>query len=339
MHSLGSVLCVDDNTNNLQILSQLLEHAGYQVRATPSGEFAIKALEVFHPEVILLDIRMPGLDGFETCRRIKAHPHHRIIPILFLSASQDNDDRMTAFQVGAADFISKPFLAEEVLARVNVHAQLYKMNQNLEQLVEERTKELHSSWLEILNELGRAAEYRDNETGHHIIRVGLFCYLIARAFGLHEEDAITIRHASAMHDVGKIGIPDHILLKPGKLTPEEFDIIKIHPEVGADIINKDVSPLLYAAHVCALTHHERWDGTGYPNGLKGEAIPLFGRIVALADVFDALTTVRPYKDAWSNESAIEYINKGRNSHFQTEIVDAFLNCLPKVIEVQKQYRN
>jgi len=253
---------------------------------------------------------MPDVDGYEVCRRLKRNPKVNKIPVIFVTARGESEDESLGFQVGAVDYIIKPFSPPIVKERIKIHLRLQNQNRVLEEKVRQRTMELHDTQLEVIRSLGMAAEYKDNETGLHVIRMSHYAAIIGRAMGKSEVECDLILNAMPMHDVGKIGIPDNVLLKAGKLDSEEWDIIKKHPEIGAKIIGTHNDPLLHMAREVALTHHEKWNGKGYPNGLAGKDIPLSGRICAVADVFDALTTERPYKKAWSVPEALDFLQQG-----------------------------
>jgi putative two-component system response regulator len=253
--------------------------------------------------------------------------------VLFITAKESPEDEQKGFDLGCVDYITKPVSAPRVRARVRTHLALHDQNRSLEAAVRDRTRELQRTRLEIIQRLGRAAEFRDNETGMHVIRMSHASQIIALELGLPELEAETLLQAAPMHDIGKIGIPDRVLLKPGKLDAEEWVIMRRHPEIGHGIIGSHTSPLLIMAAEVALSHHEKWDGSGYPRGLRGDAIPLASRIVAVADVFDALTSVRPYKPAWPVEAAVAELVRGSGGHFEPRIVDAFLARLPDVLAV------
>ncbi|MCG8569551.1 MAG: two-component system response regulator [Spirochaetes bacterium] len=340
------ILIVDDNTINIKILNDLLREQ-FKVSAATNGKEALDIVFSQNPpDLILLDIMMPGMDGYEVCKQIMMNEKTREIPVIFVTAKGEATDEERGFKVGAVDYITKPIKPSVVFARVQTHLdlkeareKLQNQNQILEQKVVERTKEVVETRLEIIQRLGRAAEYKDNETGMHVIRMSKISQLIALAAGEKKEFAELILNAAPMHDVGKIGIPDHILLKPGKLTAEEWSIMKKHPQIGANIIDQHPSALLTQAHAAALTHHEKWDGSGYPAGLKETSIPLIGRIVAIADVFDALTSKRPYKEPWPIEQAIDLIESEKNKHFDPELVDAFLTIIEEVKAIHCQFQN
>jgi len=336
----NSVLVVDDTQENIDILKGILSER-YTVKVATSGRLALKlAFSPKPPNLILLDIMMPEMDGYEVCRLLKADERTRNIPIIFVTAKSDIEDEMHGFSLGAADYITKPISAAIVLARVKTHLELYDRSCLLETLVQEQTQylmdralELQETRLEIIRRLGRAAEYRDNETGMHVMRLSHYARLLAQKAGLSHFEADQVMNASLMHDVGKIGIPDHILLKPGKLTVDEFEIIKTHPEICAEIIGEHQSELLKLSRLVALTHHEKWNGLGYPNGLKGEDIPLAGRITTIADIFDALTSVRPYKKAWTVDDALALIKKEAGEALDPTLVPLFISLRPEVEKI------
>jgi putative two-component system response regulator len=296
------------------------------------------------PALILLDINMPHLDGYQVMEQLKALNDPLLPPIIILTAQHGKDYLLRALAAGARDFIGKPFDRNELLMRVRnlldaqlAHRLLHDQKTILEDMVRARTDELQRTRLQVVQRLGMAAEYRDEETGNHILRMSHTCALLARAIGWSEEGADLILNASPMHDIGKIGIPDAIMLKPGKLEPHEWEIMKTHAAIGGKLLEGDNSILMHMAREIAFTHHEKWDGSGYPNGLAGEAIPQAGRIAALADVFDALTSVRPYKKAWTVEAAVDLIKANRGKHFDPDLVDVFLQALPGIVEIRDRF--
>ena len=332
-----TVLVVDDVPENIDVLSEVLrEH--YQVRVATHGE---KALRIVYsdtpPDLILLDIMMPGLSGLDLCRRIKANPDRRKIPIIFVTAMTSPEDERLGLETGAVDYITKPISPAVVLARVRTHLALYDQACELERMVDQRTLELNFSRHQIIRRLGRAAEYRDDETGNHVLRVGHYARLIANACGVGPRASAMLFAAAPLHDVGKIGIRDSILLKPGKLDALDWDSMRRHPVIGAEIIGKHENELLETARIIALTHHERWDGTGYPAQLKGDAIPIEGRIVAIADVFDALISKRPYKPAYCLDDSLKIMDAQDGSHFDPQLMTAFRQALPAIIDVMREY--
>ena len=334
-----TVLIVDDIPENIDILVGILKDE-YQLKVAAGGSAALEIMaEKEKPDIVLLDIMMPEIDGYQVCKIIKSDPAMKKIPIIFITAMNEDEDEAKGFAYGAVDYITKPVSPPIVLARVATHLDLYDQKNHLEKLVEERTAEIYNTRLEIVRRLGIAAEYKDNETGQHILRMSQFCQLTGREYGLLQEEQILLLNASPMHDVGKIGIPDRILLKPGKLDAEEWEIMKTHTTIGGLIIGNHPSELLRTARLIALTHHERWDGSGYPNGLKGENIPIYGRITAIADVFDALTSKRPYKEAWTVEDSLEEIKHGSGSHFDPKVVESFLSAMPEILKIRSEHQD
>jgi len=337
MNDKQTILVVDDTPENIDVLSGVLRPA-YKVKAALNGE---KALSIARgdprPDMILLDIMMPGMDGYEVCRRLKADPLTAKVPVIFITAKSEVEDERRGFELGAVDYITKPISPPIVQARVRTHLALYDQNRELERKVAERTAELNETRLEVIRRLGRAAEFKDNETGLHVIRMSHYSRLIAEALNVGDAWTELLFNAAPMHDIGKIGIPDHILLKPGKLDDGEWVIMRKHPEFGAAIIGEHASDLMKLSKEVALTHHEKWDGSGYPKGLAGERIPISGRIVAIADVFDALTSERPYKKAWSVEDALKVIDEGAGKHFDPDLVPLFHDVLPEALRIKEQY--
>ncbi len=332
-----TILIVDDTPENIDVLRGLLE-ADYKVKVALEGNRALKIANSSNPpDLILLDIMMPGLSGYDVCEQLKDNPLTRRIPVIFVTAMGEVDDESKGFALGAVDYMTKPVSPPIVHARVRTHLALYDQALQLEDTVQQRTKELNDTRMEIIRRLGRAAEYKDNETGMHVIRMSLYSKILARAAGLDEEQAELLLNAAPMHDVGKIGIADHILSKPGSLNDEEWAVMRKHPEFGAEIIGDNASSILRMARIVALAHHEKWDGSGYPLGLSGENIPLAARIVAIADVFDALTTMRPYKEAWSVDDAIADLQKDAGSHFDPQLVSKFVAVLPEILKVRASY--
>lgn len=333
------ILVVDDVPANIDVLNEILRPT-YQIKVVTNGPMALKiAMAPVPPDLILLDIMMPEMDGYEVCRQLKANSSTRNIPVIFVSAMDDVKDEAKGFELGAVDYITKPVSPPIVKARVKTHLALFDQNRLLEKKVRARTAEINDTRLRLIHCLGTAAEYRDEETGAHIHRMSHYSRIIAVASGRSVEEGDLLLQAAPMHDVGKIGIPDRILLKPGKLDKDEWEIMKTHTTIGGKIIGDHSSDLLKLAKQVALTHHEKWDGSGYPNGVAGVHIPLAGRIVALADVFDALTSERPYKKAWSEADAISEINNSSGKHFDPDLVAAFMKGLPEILEVKKKSEN
>lgn len=334
------ILIVDDEPVNVMILEQMLQESGYEnVRGVTDPTVALASFEEYDPDLIVLDLLMPVVDGFGVLQHVRAHtPEGVYLPILVVTADSTQEARRRALTAGATDFLTKPFDEIEVLLRIEnllrtrwQHLLLQDENAALEYKVRERTQSLESSnskleqaQAEIMQRLALAAEFRDDDTGQHTRRVGEISCLLAQQLGLSAFRCEMIGRAAPLHDVGKIGIPDGILLKPGRLTQDEFTIMQSHATIGAAILSQGQSPLVRLAELIALTHHERWGGSGYPKGLSGEAIPIEGQIVGLTDVFDALTHVRPYKAAWSVAEALNEIERLRGAHFSPALTDAFM---------------
>ena len=318
------LLLVDDEPTNLQVLRHVLQ-ADYRLLFATDGARALQVAREQLPQLILLDIMMPGMDGYAVCRALKADPATAGIPVIFITALNDSQDETAGFDVGGVDYLTKPVSPPVVRARVRTHLSLVRMD------------ELRETRLQIVQRLGRAAEYKDNETGMHVIRMSHFSKLLALAAGHSPAWAEDLLNAAPMHDVGKIGIPDAVLRKPGPLDADEWATMRRHPEIGAEIIGEYPSGVLQLAREIALAHHEKWDGSGYPRGLAGEAIPLSARIVAIADVFDALTTRRPYKEPWPVQEAMNHIAAQAGKHFDPALVALFAPLLPQLLEVRARW--
>ena len=343
--SKARILVVDDEPVNVKLLDKLLTASGYRnVVTTTDPTETLRLYKEYQCDLILLDINMPKMDGYQVMKQFHKEFPDDFPAVLILTAQNIHSFKKQAFDCGARDYVTKPFNAEELLARVDsllsvelANRYMRSQNEILEQKVRERTQEIHDTRLQVVRRLGLAAEYRDNETGLHIIRMSKFAEVLGNAVGMPEDQCDLLLNAAPMHDIGKIGIPDHILLKPGKLDPEERIIMETHAQIGANILSGDDSELLKMAHDIALTHHEKWNGSGYPNKLKGEDIPITGRITALADVFDALTSARPYKKAWPIEDAIEFIQKQSGEHFEPLLVKLFLENMDEILQIREQY--
>ena len=327
------ILIVDDQDVNIRILQRMLAVGGYlNVRGVSDPREALTNFLEFEPDIVLVDLHMPYLDGHDVMKEIETHVSESdFLPFVMLTADVTKESRLKALSNGAKDFLTKPLDGSEVLLRVgnllrtrSLHIELAQRNEILSEAVRDRTEELEKAQVEILDRLAMAAEYRDDETGLHTRRVADNSAGIARGLGLPDDMVELVKRAAPLHDVGKIAIPDEILLKNGRLTPEEFEIMKTHVKVGSRILTGSEAPLLRLAEEIARTHHECWDGSGYADGLEGKAIPLAGRIVAVADVFDALTSNRPYKEAWSVEDALDEIDRQAGHQFDPQVVRAFL---------------
>lgn len=336
---------VDDEPANLKLLDKMLASQGYRQRILiQDPREVLPRYQEARPCLILLDLNMPHLDGFQVMEQIKALNDPLAPPIVVLTAQHGRDILLKALAAGARDFVGKPFDRVELLMRVRnlleaqlAHRLVHDSKAMLEEMVRQRTEELNRTRLDVVRRLGRAAEYRDNETGFHILRMSQTSALLAAKLGWSKDRCELMLHASPMHDIGKIGIPDAILMKPGKLEPGEFEIMKTHTTIGAAMLEDGDSDLLRLAREIALTHHEKWDGSGYPEGLVGEAIPQSGRIVAVADVFDALTSSRPYKQAWTVAAAIDFIRQNAGSHFDPAVAECFLDHLTDVLAIRERY--
>jgi putative two-component system response regulator len=328
------ILIVDDDPANVDVLRRLLDRAGFsRVESTNDPRDAADLYVRFRPDLILLDLHMPHLDGLAVMDELNQIAEASYLPILMLTGDKTQGARQEALSRGAKDFLNKPFQAEEVLLRIGtlletrfLYLEIQSQNHILEAKVRDRTRELEAAQIEIIERLALAAEFRDDNTGQHTERVGQMAALIAKQAGLPDSQVSLIRRAAPLHDVGKIGIPDAILLKLGKLTSDEFALVKTHTTIGARILSGSRFPILRLAEEIAFNHHERWDGEGYAN-ISGDAIPLAGRIVAVADVFDALTQQRPYKAAWPVGEAMAEIEQQRGRQFDPTLVDAFLRIV------------
>ena len=338
----SSILIVDDEPANVMLLDSILADEGYQNIVSTMDPRQVVDLHRTHDyDLILLDIRMPHMSGIEVLHALSENFPGQWCPVIVLTAQTDDQTRQGALEAGARDFVNKPFKSWEVLLRIRntLETRLYYRRQMvradiLEEEVRQRTKQIYDTKLMVLESLGRASEYRDYETGNHVVRVGTACEMLALDVGIAPHRAELIRNASPMHDVGKIGIPDTILLKPGKLDPAEREIMNQHVQIGADIVGDDADELLMMARLMALCHHEKWDGTGYPKGLRGEEIPLEARIASICDVFDALTSSRPYKTAWTSQDALDYVNAQSGLAFDPHLVQAFNRIAPDIIALR-----
>lgn len=344
-HDNARIFIIDDEKANLKLLNRMLQNEGYNKLVLISDpRTVVSEYKSQRPDLILLDINMPYMDGYELMHTLKALDDPLMPPVIVLTAQQGNDYLLRSLNAGARDFISKPFDRNELIMRVRnlldahlAHCMVYDQKATLEDMVRKRTYELQQTRMQVVQRLGMAAEFRDEETGNHILRMSHISELLARSIGWNDSDCELMLIASPMHDIGKIGIPDHILLKPGKLEADEWEIMKTHATIGGKLLDGDDSTLMCMAREIALSHHEKWDGSGYPNGLSGEDIPMSGRIAALADVFDALTSQRPYKKAWPLEDAVQLIKDNSGKHFDPKLVELFLQKLPEIQAICKRY--
>ncbi len=330
------ILIVDDEPMNIRVLSEILR-GEYEIYFAANGKEALDTAESEPLDLILLDIMMPEMDGYEVCRKLKRNSLTQEIPVIFITAKDDALEEAKGFGLGAVDYIKKPVNSAVVNVRVKTHLLLRRTqetlkNQNiiLREKVRERTEELEKTQIEIVDRLGLASEYRDEETGNHVKRISEYCRYLGNSAGLSPDGCDMLALSSTLHDLGKIGIPDGILLKPSSLTEDEWTIMRKHTTIGAKLLSGSNSKLLHMAESIALTHHEKWDGTGYPMGIKGDAIPLVGRITGLCDVFDALMSERPYKRAWPLDKTLDEINKEAGHHFDPELVKHFNDLIKKM---------
>jgi putative two-component system response regulator len=339
----SKILIIDSRSSNITTLTGMLNDHGYQdIKSTKDPRTAVDIYKVYQPDLLLLSLTMHYMNGFQVLDQLRQLGGDEYLPVIVISAGNDRESLLKALEMGAKDFIAKPFDSAETLIRIknilDIHMldkQVKENNRQLEKKVLERTRELQTVQIELIQRLFRAAEFRDNDTGNHIVRIGALTYELGLSAGLPAKYCSMLRDASMMHDIGKIGIPDDILLKPGKLDAHEWEKMKTHTINGAQILTESTSELICMAERIALTHHEKWDGSGYPLGLKGENIPIEGRITAICDVFDALLTDRPYKKAWPLEDAVGEIKKGRGAHFDPGLVDIFLEGLHKYVRIRE----
>jgi putative two-component system response regulator len=345
------ILVVDDEPKNIELLEAYLIPQGYEIVKAANGEEALRKLSGNQIDLILLDVLMPGIDGFEVIRRVRQDNTHRLLPIILVTVLRETEDRVKGIEAGCDDFISSPVDKMELLARIRSLLKVKAYNdlvsnyrEELKSEVTRRTEELKlalerikAASLETIYRLSMASEYKDKDTGAHIKRISRYSAAVARRMGLDESTNENILYAAPMHDLGKIGIPDRILLKPAKLDRVEWEIMKQHTVIGANILKGSDAEFIRLGETIAQSHHEKWDGSGYPNGLKGIEIPIAGRIAAIADVFDALISKRPYKEAFSVEKSLAIIREGRGSHFDPDVVDAFFAIQDEILTIKKQY--
>ncbi len=349
----STILIVDDERAVLDSLKALLTRTGYTVQTVQDASRAVETAKELLPDLLLLDIHMPGKSGLQIIREMKQDAKLDHIPIIIVTGVNDQSSRVEALQLGADDYLVKPPHIAELKARVKNLIKVKAFNDYLldnkavlEKMVEVRTQQLNDTVHELKQasydtvlRLARAAEFRDEDTSFHLQRMGGYAGILAREVGFSSEEAQNIQFASLVHDIGKMGVPDNILMKPGKLTAEEWVVMKKHPEFGAHILDGTQSDLLKMGKMIALTHHERWDGKGYPEGLEGEEIPIEGRIAAIADVFDALSSDRVYRKAFSIEQSFSILLEERGTHFDPELLDAFIAMKPKILEIIQKYRD
>jgi len=344
-----TILVVDDDEQVRSLMRALLGSLGYRVDLAVDGAEALEKVSASPPDLILMDATMPRMGGLEAVGRLKASEATRIIPIIMVTGLNDMPTKVHALEAGVDDFLAKPCDRSELQARIASLLKVKAFNdqsrsyqKDLEAEVDRRTRQLEGALhrqrtvsLEAIYRLSRASEFRDEDTGAHLRRMSHSSAAVARQMGLGKRTIEAILYASPMHDVGKIGIPDQILLKPGKLDTHEMQVMRLHTTIGAEILQGSSADYLKLGEVIALTHHEKWDGSGYPRGLAGAKIPLAGCITAIADVFDALTTRRPYKDPFPMEKAFSIVREGREKHFHPEVVDAFFAIADDIVRIRK----
>lgn len=341
------IVVVDDHPDTVRLLKAMLSKGGYErVDSFTCARRALRHCERNDFDLLLLDLQMPDLNGLTFMRRLRRARSGVFQPILAITAQDDAHTRVRALEGGAQDFLGKPFDRVEALVRIRnllqvalLQGRLHRRNVDLERLVEERSREIERTRLQVIRRLARATEYRDPETGAHILRMSHYAHTLSREVGFDEAESQLILDASPMHDIGKVGIPDRILFKPGPLSPAERKSMESHTVIGAEILAGETGELLRLAREIALTHHERWDGTGYPYGLRGEDIPRSGRVAAVCDVFDALTSTRPYRPAWSVEEALAEIRESSGSHFEPVLVEALMDVLPQILEIHRTFQD
>jgi putative two-component system response regulator len=339
----AKILIVEDDRLSRKVLVNILESSGFTgVHAIPNAKRLKAVYEHLDPDLLILDLDLPGIDGFQVMQQLREDHPGEYLSVLVISSEQADHVHLRALATGAKDFLSKPYDRPKVLLRCRnlievrlLYKELRGKNQELEERVRETTRDLRDSRLDVIRRLGYAAECRDSDTGHHIVRMSRFCSCLARAMGMSDEECELVLATTPLHDVGKIAIPDSILLKQGSLTEAEWLVMKTHASIGGEILAGGDSAFLKMAEAIARTHHERWDGKGYPLGLKGKEIPLVGRICSVADVFDALTSDRPYKKAWSIDEAVKEIRKMSGTNFDPDVVETFLAILPEIRIIQK----
>lgn len=332
----STILIVDDTPANIDVLKSVLAE-DYKIKAAINGPMALKILANQSVDLILLDIMMPDMDGYEVCGKIKSTPSLANIPVIFVTALNEIKDETKGLEVGAVDYLVKPVIPAIVRARVRNHLDLADQQKAIERIVKLRTKELEESQKAAISMLGEAGHYNDTDTGVHIWRMADYAAALAMAAGWKVEEAELLRLAAPMHDMGKVGIPDAILKAERRLTPEEMEIMKEHSKIGHKILSKSSTRLFKIAADVAMYHHEKWNGEGYPDGLKEDQIPQSARIVAIADVFDALTMKRPYKEAWSVEDAFALIKKDAGSHFDPHLAELFQGMEEELLKIKQRW--
>ncbi len=327
------ILVVDDTNENRLIVEHILTSSGYEVHTSSSGVGALRIIEQEHFDLILLDIMMPGMSGLEVCRFLKIDPVTASIPVIFLTADTDTETLTKAYKVGGSDYLKKPFHKDELLVRVSTRIKLRDYEKNLEAKVRQRTREIEETQVQLMYVLGGIAEGHSHETQKHVQRVAEFTYKLARLYGMEHKEAALLKNASTLHDIGKLGIAGEILHKNGKLSKSEFKEMQKHPSLGVEMLEHSTLPLFRAAAIVAGEHHEKWDGSGYPKKLQGDEIHIYGRIVAIADVFDALAFKRSYKEQWSVQEILAYMKDMSGKHFDPKLIELFFNNIDDFLKI------
>jgi len=334
---LRTILIVDDVEDNQRIVTTILEKEGYNTKIASDGLTALRLVKEIDFDLILLDIMMPIMDGIQTCRYLKVEPKSAQIPVIFLTANTERELLIRAYSVGGSDYIRKPFFKEELLARVDARIKLREYEKELELKVEQRTQEIAKTQVEFLHTLGGIAEGHSVETYNHVKRVSLFTYKLAKLYGIEDEEAILLKNASSLHDIGKLGIVDNILHKKGLLTTSEYTVMQKHTNIGVEMLEGSNLPVFKVAKIVAEQHHEKYNGTGYPRRLQAENIHIYARIVAIADVFDALCFQRAYKKCWSLDEVLSYMKDMRGEHFDPKLIDIFFKNIDEFIKIHTFY--
>lgn len=342
----AKILIVDDAPKNIQIVANFLGDEKYDISYAMNGYRALELIKETKFDLVLLDVMMPGMNGYEVCKEIKKGSFYDEMPVIFITAKTDEESLIEAFDAGAQDYVTKPFNSAELMARIRTHLKLKAFEDSQQVIINNAlaelkglNKEIIETQKEVIFTMGSIGETRSKETGLHVKRVAEYSRLLARLSGLEEYEADLIAMASPMHDIGKVGIPDSILNKKGKLTVEEFEVMKTHVTIGYDMLKHSDRPILKTAATIALEHHEKWDGSGYPKGLKGSDIHIYGRVTALADVFDALGSERCYKKAWADEDIFALLNEQKAKHFDPNLIDMFFANLDDFFAIRTLYKD